>query len=165
VLPDFQAGVYAALERDPEAISATLPAPRGGGMRSAWSGPRRQDMHDSVAGPNIAILVPRVRFLVSTAATTLYNFWIGNGQPSIYCCWPPQARRSCTGSGRGGGGMPVQAGLPSKAAETNLTSASSFPARPPASNSLLTVLEGGGWGRRLAPAGRRLATRIVLVHE
>jgi hypothetical protein len=61
--------------------------------------------------------------------------------------------------------MLAQASLPPKAAETHLASASSFQARPPASTSLLSLLEGGGGGRRLAPAGRRLATRCVLMHD
>jgi hypothetical protein len=69
------------------------------------------------------------------------------------------------GGGGGGGAMLAQASLQPKATETDLALASSFPARPPASTSLLSLVEGGGGGRRLAPAGRRLATRCVLVHE
>jgi hypothetical protein len=61
--------------------------------------------------------------------------------------------------------MLAQVSLPPKAAETDLASASSFPARPLASMSLLSLLEGGGEGRRLVPAGRRLATRCGMVHE
>ena len=38
------------------------------------------------------------------------------------------------------GAMLAQSGLPSKAAETHLTSSTSFPARPLASNSLLSLL-------------------------
>ena len=38
-------------------------------------------------------------------------------------------------------------------------------AKMPARNVPMPLLEGGGGGRRLALAGRRLGTRCVLVHE
>jgi hypothetical protein len=59
----------------------------------------------------------------------------------------------------------AQAGLPSKAAETNVDKAISGLARPPARDLSLSLLVGGGGGRRLALAGRRSATRCVLVLE
>ena len=50
-----------------------------------------------------------------------------------------------------------------KAAETNKDKATSALARLLARKSSLSLLVGGGGGRRLALAGRRLATRCVLV--
>ena len=61
--------------------------------------------------------------------------------------------------------MLAQAGLPSKAAETNVDKATSGLARPPARDLSLSLLVGGGAGRRLALAGRRSATRCVMVLE
>jgi hypothetical protein len=46
-----------------------------------------------------------------------------------------------------------------------LDKATSWSARLPARDSSMSLLEGGGGGRRLALAGRRLGTRCVLVHE
>jgi hypothetical protein len=48
VLPSLQADVFDVLELDPEETSATLPAPGGRQMRSARSGPRRQDMRETL---------------------------------------------------------------------------------------------------------------------
>jgi hypothetical protein len=59
----------------------------------------------------------------------------------------------------------AQAGLPPKAAETNVDKATSGLARPPARELSFSLMAGGGGGRRLALAGRRLATRCVLVDE
>ena len=50
-----------------------------------------------------------------------------------------------------------------KAAGTNLDKEASLLARRPASRPPLSLLEGGGVGRRLALAGRRLQTRCVMV--
>ena len=61
--------------------------------------------------------------------------------------------------------MLAQAGLPTKAAETNVDKATSGLARPPARDLSLSLLVGGGEGHRLALAGRRPATRCVLVLE
>ena len=62
--------------------------------------------------------------------------------------------------------MPADAGSPSKAVGSNLDKATSWLAkRLPARDSPLSLLEGGGGGRRLALAGRRLLTRRVPVHE
>ena len=61
--------------------------------------------------------------------------------------------------------MLAQAGLPPKAAETNKDKATIALARAPARPSHLSTLEGGGVGRRLALAGRRLVTRCVLVDK
>jgi hypothetical protein len=61
--------------------------------------------------------------------------------------------------------MLADARLPPKAAESNPDKATSSLARMPASDSPLSLLEGGGGGRRLALASRRLLTRCVLVHE
>ena len=61
--------------------------------------------------------------------------------------------------------MLADASLPQKAAETDTDKATSALARLPALDSPLSLLEGGGGGRRLALAGRRLATRCVSVHE
>jgi hypothetical protein len=58
----------------------------------------------------------------------------------------------------------AQAGLPSKAAVTNVDKVTSGLARPPARDLSLSLLVGGGGGRRLALAGRP-ATRCVLVLE
>ena len=61
--------------------------------------------------------------------------------------------------------MLAQAGLPPKAAETNTDKATSWLARLPACDSSLFLVEGRSGGRWLALAGRRLATRCVVVHE
>jgi hypothetical protein len=74
--------------------------------------------------------------------------------------------------------MLAQASLPPGAVEANLTTSTSLPARPHASQSLLSLaqdlLEGGGVGRRLgvgggwrgsALAGRQLIARCVLVDK
>jgi hypothetical protein len=62
--------------------------------------------------------------------------------------------------------MPADVGSPSKAAGSNFDKATSWLAmRLPARDSSLSLLEGGGGGRRLALAGRRPRTRCVLVHE
>ena len=54
------------------------------------------------------------------------------------------------------GAMPADAGSPSKAAGSNLDKATSWLAtRLLAHDSPLSLLEGGGGGRRLALAGRR----------
>jgi hypothetical protein len=59
----------------------------------------------------------------------------------------------------------ARAGLSPKAAETNVDKATSWLARPPARDSSLSLLEGGGGSCRLALAGRRPTTRCVPVHE
>ena len=59
----------------------------------------------------------------------------------------------------------AHAGLPTKAAETNVDKATSGLARPPARDLSLSPMAGGGGGRRLALAGRRLSPRCVLVDE
>jgi hypothetical protein len=64
-----------------------------------------------------------------------------------------------------GGAMLAQAGLPPKAAETNVDKATSWLASPPARDLSLSLLAGGGWGHRLALAGRRPATRCALMLE
>jgi hypothetical protein len=61
--------------------------------------------------------------------------------------------------------MLTQASLPPKAAETGKDKATSALARLPIRESSLPLLVGGGGGRRLALAGRRLATRCVLADE
>jgi hypothetical protein len=61
--------------------------------------------------------------------------------------------------------MLAQAGLPPKATETNMDKATNLLLRLPARRSILSLLEGGGVGRRLALAGQRLATHCVLVNE
>ena len=63
------------------------------------------------------------------------------------------------------GAMLAYASLPPKAAETNTDKAISWLARVPASDSPQSLMEGGGGGRRLALAGRRLLTRLVPMHE
>jgi hypothetical protein len=55
--------------------------------------------------------------------------------------------------------------LPTKAAETNVDKATSGLARPPIRDLTLSLMVGGGGGRRLALAGRRLATRCILVDQ
>jgi hypothetical protein len=55
--------------------------------------------------------------------------------------------------------MLTQASLPPKAAEIGKDKATSALARQPIRESSLPLLAGGGGGRRLALAGRRLATR------
>jgi hypothetical protein len=57
----------------------------------------------------------------------------------------------------------AQAGLSPKAAETNVDTATSWLARLPARDLSLSMLVGGGGGRQLTLAGRRPATRCVLV--
>ena len=59
----------------------------------------------------------------------------------------------------------VDANLLPKATETNIDKVASSLARLPASDSSLSMLKGGGGGRRLALAGRWPVTRCVLVHE
>ena len=59
----------------------------------------------------------------------------------------------------------AQASLPPKAAEANKDKAMSALARLPARESSLSLLAGGDGGRRLTLAGRRLATRCVMVDE
>ena len=59
----------------------------------------------------------------------------------------------------------ADAGLPPKAAESNTDKVTSLLATLSTSDSPLSLLEGGGGGRRLALAGRRLKTHCVLVHE
>ena len=61
--------------------------------------------------------------------------------------------------------MRAHAGLPPKAAETNIDKATSWLARLRARDSSPSLLEGDGEGRRLALAGRWLATRCDPVHE
>ena len=61
--------------------------------------------------------------------------------------------------------MLAQAGLPPKAAETSKDKATSASVRLPARESSLPLLAGGGVGRRLALAGRRLATRCKVVEH
>ena len=61
--------------------------------------------------------------------------------------------------------MLADASLPPKAAGTNKDKATSWLARMPARESSLSLLEGGGGGRRLALAGRRPRTRCVLVNK
>ena len=63
------------------------------------------------------------------------------------------------------GAMLTQASLPPKAAKTSKDKAASALARLPIRYSSLPLLAGGGGGRRLALAGRRLATRCVPVDE
>ena len=57
----------------------------------------------------------------------------------------------------------ASASLPLKAEETNKDKAMSALARLLARKSSSSLLAGGGGGRRLELAGRRLATRCVLV--
>jgi hypothetical protein len=64
-----------------------------------------------------------------------------------------------------GGGMLAQASFLLKAVEANKDKALSALAKLPACESSLSLLSRGGGGRRLALAGRRLATRCVLVDE
>ena len=59
----------------------------------------------------------------------------------------------------------ASASLPLKAEEANKDKAMSALARLLARKSSLSLLVGGGGGRRLALAGRRLATRCVMVDE
>ena len=59
----------------------------------------------------------------------------------------------------------AHAGLPTKAAETNDDKVTSWLARLPVCDFTLCLLVGGGGGRRLALAGRRPATRCVMVPE
>jgi hypothetical protein len=66
---------------------------------------------------------------------------------------------------RQGEAMMVQAGLPTKVAETNVDKATSGLARPPARDLTVFLLVGGGGARRLALAGRRPTTRCVRVLE
>jgi hypothetical protein len=61
--------------------------------------------------------------------------------------------------------MLAEAGLPPKAAETNMDKATIALARTLARPSHLFMLDGGGVGRRLALAGHRLVTRCVLVDK
>ena len=61
--------------------------------------------------------------------------------------------------------MLADASFPPKAAESNIDKATNRLARMPASESSLSLLEGGGGGRRLALTGRRLGTRCGPVHE
>ena len=61
--------------------------------------------------------------------------------------------------------MLAQASLPPKAAETGKDKTTSALARLPVRESSLPLLARGDGGRRLALAGRRLATRCVLVDE
>jgi hypothetical protein len=61
--------------------------------------------------------------------------------------------------------MLAPASLPPKAAETGKDKATSALARLPVREPSLPLLARGGGGRRLALAGRRLATRCVLVDE
>ena len=72
------------------------------------------------------------------------------------------ARRAAKG---GYLGTLADAGLPPNAAESIVDKATSMLARLLASESPLSMLEGGGGGRRLALAGRRLETPCVLVNE
>jgi hypothetical protein len=149
------------------ATSATWPAPTGGGganaVRMERAAPARQARQRSGAKDcYIGILVP-----LTFSSRQLPLQFLDRQRPTQHLLLLTAASETkLHGERQGrGGGMLAQAGLPSKAAGTNLISASSFPARPPASNSLLSLLEGGGGGRRLAPAGRRQATRCVMVHE
>ena len=57
----------------------------------------------------------------------------------------------------------ASASLPLKAEEANKDKAMSVLARLLARKSSSSLLAGGGGGRRLALAGRRLATRCVMV--
>jgi hypothetical protein len=151
VLPSLHADVFDALELDPEETSATLPTPGGAAnavrMERAAAARQARDHRSSV---------------LTTATAT-------SGSPTVRQTSAPSAvdrrKRDEVARGAAGGAMLAQASLPPKAAETDLAPASSFPARPPASTSLLSLLEGGGGGRRLALAGRRLTTRCVPVHE
>ena len=59
---------------------------------------------------------------------------------------------------RQGRAVLAQAGLPPKAAETNVDKATSWLASPPARDLSLSLLVGGGGGRRLALVGRRPTT-------
>ena len=61
--------------------------------------------------------------------------------------------------------MLAPASLPLKVEETNKDTAMSALARLLARKSSSSLLVGGGGGRRLALAGRRLATRCVMVDE
>jgi hypothetical protein len=61
--------------------------------------------------------------------------------------------------------MPAQASLPPKAVETGTDKATSALARLLVCKTSLPLLVGGGGDRWLALAGRRLATRCVLVDE
>ena len=61
--------------------------------------------------------------------------------------------------------MLAQAGLPPKATEINVDNATTWLATPRARDLSLSLLVGGGGGRRLPLAGRRHATRSVLVLE
>jgi hypothetical protein len=63
------------------------------------------------------------------------------------------------------GALLAQASLPPKAAETGKDKATSALARLTVRETALPLLVGGGGGLRLALAGRRLATRCVLVDE
>ena len=59
----------------------------------------------------------------------------------------------------------ADASLPLKAAESIADKATSWLERLLARDSSLSLLEGGGEGRRLALVGRWLGTRCVRVHE
>ena len=61
--------------------------------------------------------------------------------------------------------MLAQASLPLKTAEAGKDKATSALTRMLTRETSLSVLAGGGGGRRLALADRRLATRCVLVDE
>ena len=129
VLPSLQADVFDALELGPEETSATLPAPReaANAVRMEWAAAARQERDTP-------------RSLVLTTATATF------GSPTVGQTSAPSAidrhKRDEAARGAAGGAMLAQARLPPKAAETDLASASSFSARPPASTSLLSLLEG-----------------------
>jgi hypothetical protein len=101
--------------------------------------------------------------LVSKAATATSSSTTGTAPSAAIVRRYGDAR----GAARGGGGgtMQAQPGLAPKAAETNVDKATSWLASPPARDLSLSLLVGGCEGHRLALAGRRLATRCVLVLE
>jgi hypothetical protein len=92
VLPSLQADVFDALELDPKETSATLSTPGGGGGKC---GP-----HGAGRGGKTGARYPSLSRLDNRHC----NFWIVNGEAdfSTFNCGSPQARRSCTGSGKGG---------------------------------------------------------------
>jgi hypothetical protein len=138
------------VKKEPE-TTATLPAPGGAAnlalamaMAMALTAAARQAKQ--LGNSSCLVLKAATATSSSTTDTT------------------PSPLRRYTGSDKGGA-MPAQAGLPSKAAETNVDKATSWLTSPPARELSLSLLVGGSGGRRLALAGRRQATRCVMVLE